>query len=63
MAELEARLAPFRFVRVHRSAIVNRNAVRSVEPIAKGDFHLVLRDGTRVRSGRRYREVVQGMMR
>lgn len=31
MSELEQRLAPFRFVRVHRSAIVNVDAVRSVE--------------------------------
>jgi len=63
MAEIEARLQPFRFVRVHRSAIVNVDAVRAVEPIAKGDYHLVLRDGTRVRSGRRYRGTVQSIMR
>jgi two-component system, LytTR family, response regulator len=63
MAELEARLRGFRFVRVHRSAIVNVDAVRAVEPIAKGDYFLVLRDGTRVRSGRRYRGDVQALMR
>ena len=63
MADLEARLHPFHFLRVHRSAIVNVDAVRSVEPIAKGDYHLVLRDGTRVRSGRRYRPEVQSLVR
>jgi two-component system LytT family response regulator len=63
MAELETTLQPFRFARVHRSAIVNLDAVRSVEPIAKGDYHLVLRDGTRVRSGRSYRQAVQALIR
>ena len=63
MAEIEVRLEPFRFLRVHRSAIVNVSAVRSVEPIAKGDYHLILRDGTRVRSGRRYRDRVQALIR
>jgi two-component system, LytTR family, response regulator len=63
MRALESTLAPFRFLRVHRSAIVNPEAVRSVHPIAKGDYHLVLHDGTRVRSGRRYREAVQALMR
>ena len=63
MSELEQRLAPFRFVRVHRSAIVNVDAVRSVESIEKGNYYVVLRDGTRVRSGRSYREQVQRLIR
>jgi two-component system LytT family response regulator len=62
MAELEARLVPFQFVRVHRSAMVNTAVVTAVEPIAKGDYFLVLRDGTRVRTGRRYREKVQSLI-
>jgi two-component system LytT family response regulator len=63
MADVEARLRPFRFVRVHRSSIVNVAAVTAVEPIAKGDYYLVLRDGTRVRSGRHYRSEVQSLLR
>jgi two-component system, LytTR family, response regulator len=63
MAELEERLRPFRFKRVHRSAIVNVDAVRTVEPIAKGDYVLVLRDGSRVRTGRIYRDEVQSLIR
>jgi two-component system, LytTR family, response regulator len=63
MAEIEQRLQPFRFVRVHRSAIVNVDAVRAVETIAKGDYYLVLRDGSRVRSGRSYRGDVQALIR
>jgi two-component system, LytTR family, response regulator len=63
MAEMEAKLEPFRFMRVHRSAIVNVDAVRSVASIAKGDYTIVLRDGARVRSGRSYREHVQSLLR
>ena len=63
LAELEATLRPFGFLRVHRSAIVNADAVRSVDSVAKGDYVLTLRDGTRVRSGRRYRAVVQSLIR
>jgi len=63
MANVEERLRPFRFLRVHRSAIVNLQSVTSVEPIAKGDYYLVLRDGTKVRSGRNYRAEVQALIR
>jgi two-component system, LytTR family, response regulator len=59
LANFADALEPFGFVRVHRSAIVNPAAVTRVEPIAKGDYYLALRDGARVRSGRRYREVVR----
>lgn len=63
MTELEGKLKAFRFMRVHRSTIVNVDAVRSVEPIAKGDYTLVLRGGARVRTGRRYRAEVQSLIR
>lgn len=61
--EFDARLEPFGFVRVHRSTIVNGEAVRSIESIAKGDYFLTMRDGARVRSGRSYRAAVQSMKR
>ena len=59
LADLEQRLRDAQFVRVHRSAIVNVTTVRSIQPIAKGDYHLVLADGTRLRSSRQYRSAVQ----
>ncbi|HEU0301528.1 MAG TPA: LytTR family DNA-binding domain-containing protein [Longimicrobium sp.] len=51
---LEARLDPRRFVRVHRSAIVNLDRVRRLEPWFHGEFEVVLEDGTRLRSSRTY---------
>jgi two-component system LytT family response regulator len=44
-----------RFVRVHRSAIVNLAFVRQLEPLASGDQRLVLSDGTELRVSRTYR--------
>ena len=48
-----------RFVRVHRSAIVNLSSVRRVEPLASGDQRLVLRDGTKLRVSRTYRATLE----
>ncbi|HEX2567977.1 MAG TPA: LytTR family DNA-binding domain-containing protein [Polyangia bacterium] len=56
MAEIEKQLDPERFVRVHRSAIVNIDRVVGMQPLFRGDCMLVLRDGTRVRLSRARRE-------
>ena len=47
LTSLETRLDPRRFVRVHRSAIVQIDRIREVKPAAGGD-EVVLRDGSRV---------------
>src|SRR5688572_880787 len=49
-------LDPDRFLRVHRSAIVNLSRIVSVEPLSHGELTLVLQDGTRVDCSRRYRK-------
>jgi two-component system LytT family response regulator len=61
LAELEGRLPEDRFARIHRSLIVNRDRVRRIESLPKGDYVLVLENGARLRSGRIYREVVRRM--
>jgi two-component system, LytTR family, response regulator len=63
MANVEARLPASRFVRIHRSAIVNVDRVREVQPWFKGDYVLILHDGTRLTSGRTYRERVQQLLK
>ena len=62
MGQVEARLPAPRFVRIHRSTIVNFDRVREVQPWFKGDYLLILRDGTRLTSGRTYRERVQRLL-
>jgi two-component system LytT family response regulator len=52
MAMLEARLDPRRFVRIHRSAIVNLMSVRELHRSASGALEVVLHDGTRLEVSR-----------
>ena len=52
MADIERRLDPERFVRVHRSAIVNIDRVREIHALFRGDAELILAGGTRVRLSR-----------
>jgi len=49
---LEARLDPARFFRVHRSAIVNLDRVRELEPDPRGEHLVVLQDGSRLKLSR-----------
>jgi two-component system, LytTR family, response regulator len=53
--DLAAKLDPMRFVRVHRSAIVNIESVSHLEPISHGEFEVVLKNGSRSRISRTYR--------
>jgi two-component system LytT family response regulator len=62
MSSLESRLDATTFLRVHRSAIVNTRQIREVQPWFKGDFVLILRRGTRIVSGRTYRDAVQRLI-
>ena len=48
LSELEALLDPTRFVRVHRSYIVNLESLAKVEPYAKDSRVAILRDGSRI---------------
>lgn len=52
MKSLEARLDPRRFVRIHRSAIVNIDCVAQIEPYVHGEYVVTMRDGTRLTSSR-----------
>ncbi len=53
--ELAERLDPVRFIRVHRSAIVNIESIMRLEPISHGEFEVILKDGSRPRISRTYR--------
>lgn len=53
--ELAGHLDPLRFVRVHRSAIVNIDSIMQLQPISHGEFEIVLKDGHRSRVSRTYR--------
>jgi two-component system LytT family response regulator len=56
LRELESRLDPTCFVRVHRSALVNVEYIAEMHPMFHGDYELILKRGTRLTLSRRYRE-------
>ena len=58
MKDLERRLDPRRFQRIHRSTIVNLDLVKQVKPHTNGDCFLVLGSGAQVKVSRSYRDVV-----
>ncbi|MGJ8537098.1 MAG: LytR/AlgR family response regulator transcription factor [Parasphingopyxis sp.] len=58
MKDLEKRLDPRTFQRVHRSTIVNLDLVRQVKPHTNGECFLVLDSGAQVKVSRSYRDVV-----
>ncbi len=55
MTAIQERLDPQRFVRVHRSHIVNLDFLVQIDPTEAGDAQLLLKDGTRIPCSRRYR--------
>jgi len=56
LQSLETRLDPEKFLRVHRSTIVNLERIRELRPLFHGDYALLLRDGTELTLSRTYRE-------
>jgi two-component system LytT family response regulator len=58
MKDLEKRLDPRRFQRVHRSTIVNLDLVKQVKPHTNGECFLVLESGAQIKVSRSYRDVV-----
>ena len=59
MAEIEELTAPLGFVRVHRSRLVRKASISSIETRQSGDFEIVLRSGNSVGGSRRFRANLQ----
>jgi len=56
MIAMEQRLDRGAFLRIHRSTIVNTSRIRELRPYSSREYAVILRDGTRLRLSRRYRE-------
>ena len=63
LTSFERRLDPRAFLRIHRRRIVNTARIVAVHPLIGGTYELELQDGTRLTSGRTYREVVRQLIR
>lgn len=61
MAAIGQQLDPSRFVRVHRSYMVNLDAIAEIEPLDTGDARVVMRDGAVVPCSRTYREALRAV--
>jgi two-component system, LytTR family, response regulator len=62
LGELEAKLDARKFLRIHRSTIVNLQRIRELHPHSHGDFLVVLHDGTELKLSRSYRQKVEASL-
>lgn len=59
MGRLESRLDPNRFIRIHRSTIVNIDRVKKLSPSFAGEYAVILHDGTKLKLSRGYQDRLQ----
>ena len=62
MNDLEGRLNPAKFVRIHRSIIVNLDRIKELHPHFNGDYVVVLEDGRQLRLSRTRREQLEARL-
>lgn len=62
MSGLEEKLDPAQFVRIHRSAIVNVERIREMQPTSHGEYQVMLADDTRLTLSRVYRERIEPLL-
>lgn len=62
MGQLEIRLNPAQFVRIHRSSIVNLDRIKEILPLDSGDFQITLNTNQQLKLSRRYREKIKSVL-
>ena len=62
MQNLHAKLDPKKFLRIHRSTIVNIERIKDLQPLFKGEHVVTLESGTRLKSSRGYRNSLQKLI-
>src|SRR5215510_832085 len=63
MDGLEAKLDPREFIRIRRSTIVRTDVVKELQPLFNSEYALVLKDGTKLQSSRRYRKNLDALLK
>ena len=62
MKGLEEKLDPSRFIRVHRSAMVNISRIKEIQPWFNGEYTITLESGANVTTGQSHRETLRSLM-
>ncbi len=62
MSQLESKLNPSQFVRIHRSSMVNLDRIKEILPLDSGDYQVTLNTDQRLKLSRRYREKVKNVL-
>jgi two-component system LytT family response regulator len=62
MNALEQRLDPHRFLRIHRSTMVNADRIKELRPWFHGEYIVMLKDGTELTLSRTYREKILSLL-
>jgi two-component system, LytTR family, response regulator len=55
MNNMEEKLAPDKFARVHRSYIVNISYIKEIQPWSHGDYIIVMKNSEKINLSRRYK--------
>lgn len=62
MGDFHAKLNPKKFLRIHRSTIINIERIKDIQPLLKGEYVVALTNGKRLRASRGYRPVIQALL-
>jgi two-component system LytT family response regulator len=62
LSALEKKLDPNSFRRIHRSRMVNLKKIKELHPLFHGEYVIVLKNGAKLTSGRRYRDSLQSLL-
>ena len=62
LTAMEAQLDPARFVRIHRSAMVNVARIKELQPLFNGEYSLLMEDKTKLTLSRTYKDKLFGLL-
>ena len=62
ISALENQLDPKKFLRIHRSAIVNIDRIQELQPWFHGEYRIILQDGVQLTLSRSYRDKLQELL-
>jgi two-component system LytT family response regulator len=62
LTAMETQLDPVRFVRIHRSAMVNVERIKELQPLFNGEYSLLMEDKTKLTLSRTYKDKLFGLL-